>query len=371
MSFPCNRYTYVAFAVNRCAGGRGKFSVERLQWKWLIISVSFSLVVLALVLHFTVTSQTFDYLSRLNPLFLLLAIIFHFLAYGFWAMRIRTMAASLGHKVEFTYCLNLVMANLLAGAITPAQAGGEPVRIHQLYRHNVPLGDATAIVIVERVLDAIVLGIAGIGAIFLLGEMVEEVPRNLTLVITFSWLIMILFIAAFILSVRNPDLLKRFLKKVSRPFVKRWDLKRIQNLIDSIDREVDNFHDSLSRFVAHGRAGLLWGALYTGLFWFSEFIIVSLILMGIGEQPHYLLSLVAQIVIAIIMMIPLTPGSSGIAELSATSVYGLFINTSIVGVLVVVWRAIFYYLNIAVGILASIPIIQREMLRRDEDRPGS
>jgi len=92
--------------------------------------------------------------------------------------------------------------------------------------------------------------------------------------------------------------------------------------------------------------------------------------MGIGESPHYLLSLVAQIVIAIVMMIPLTPGSSGIAELSATSVYGLFINTSIVGVLVVVWRAIFYYLNIAVGILASIPIIQREMVRRDENPPG-
>ncbi|MDD1661592.1 MAG: flippase-like domain-containing protein, partial [Methanomicrobiales archaeon] len=239
--------------------------------------------------------------------------------------------------------------------------------IHQLYRHDVPLGDATAIVIVERVLDAIVLGLAGIVAIFLLGEMVEAVPGDLTAVITLSWLIMVIFIGVFVFSVKNPELLKRFLKKVSRPFVKRWDLKRIERLIESIDREVDNFHDSLSRFVAHGKGGLLWGALYTALFWFSEFIIVSLILVGIGEQPHYLLSLVAQIVIAIIMMIPLTPGSSGIAELSATSIYGLFINTSIVGVLVVVWRAIFYYLNIAVGIIASIPLIQREMLRHGGD----
>lgn len=343
--------------------------MERSQWKWLIVSVSFSLVVLALVLSFTVTEKTFEYLRRLNPLFLLLAIVFHFLAYGFWAMRIRTMAGSLGHRVGFGYCLNLVMANLLAGAITPAQAGGEPVRIHQLYRNGVPLGDATAIVVVERVLDAIVLGVAGIGAILLLGEMVGDVPADLGLVIFMSWFIMVLFIGAFVFSVRNPELLKRFLKRVSRPFVKRWDLKRIERLIGSIDREVDNFHESLSRFVAHARGGLLWGALYTGLFWFSEFIIVSLILMGIGEQPYYLLSLLAQIVIAIIMMIPLTPGSSGIAELSATSLYGLFIHSSIVGILVVVWRAIFYYLNIAVGIIASIPILKREMLRRGGDHP--
>jgi uncharacterized protein (TIRG00374 family) len=343
--------------------------VERSQWKWLIVSVSFSLVVLVLVLYFTVTERTFEYLRRLNPLFLILAVVFHFLAYGFWAMRIRTMSASLGHRVRFTYCLNLVMANLLAGAITPAQAGGEPVRIHQLYRDNVPLGDATAVVIVERVLDAIVLGVAGIGAILLLGEMVGEVPGDLTLVILGSWLVMVAFIGVFVFSVRNPELLKRLLMRISRFFVKRWDSKRIERLVASIDREVDNFHESLYRFVRHGRSGLLWGTLYTALFWFSEFIIVSLILMGIGERPHYLLSLVAQIVIAIIMMIPLTPGSSGIAELSATSIYGLFINTSIVGVLVVVWRAIFYYLNIAVGLIASIPIIQREMLRRDAGHP--
>jgi len=343
--------------------------MERSQWKWLIVSVTFSTIVLALVLYFTVSEQTFLYLRRLNPSFLLLAILFHFLAYGFWAMRIRVMAASLGHRVEFSYSLNLVMANLLAGAITPAQAGGEPVRIHQLYRHDIPLGDATAIVLMERVLDAIVLGLAGIVAIFLLGEMVENVPRELTIVLFAAWLLMVLFIGAFIYSVRNPDILKRFFKKVSKVFVKRWDLKRIERFIASIDREVDNFHDSLSRFMAHGRGGLLWGAAYTVFFWFSEFIIVSLILIGIGEQPYYLLSLLAQIVIAIVMMIPLTPGSSGIAELSATSVYGLFINTSIVGILVVVWRAIFYYMNIAVGIIASIPIFRREMLRRDENRP--
>jgi len=349
-------------------GGGGPF-IGRSQLKWLVVSIAFSLVVLALVLYFTVSKETFLYLRRLNPFFLILAIAFHFLAYGFWAMRIRVMAQSLGHRVKFSYCLNLVMANLLAGAITPSQAGGEPVRIHQLYRDNVPLGDATALVVVERVLDAIVLGVAAIAAFFILGKMVEDIPTGLSLFILFAWVLMVIAIGAFILSVRNPDLLKRFFKRVSRPFVKRWDLRRVERLIASIDREVDNFHDSMSRFMAHGRAGLLGGTVFTALFWFSEFIIVSFILMGIGEQPYYLLSLVAQIIIAVIMMIPLTPGSSGVAELSATSIYGLFIPSSIVGILVVVWRVIFYYLNIAVGIIATIPILRREMRRRDGGPP--
>jgi uncharacterized protein (TIRG00374 family) len=80
-------------------------------------------------------------------------------------------------------------------------------------------------------------------------------------------------------------------------------------------------------------------------------------------------SLIAQILVAILMMIPLTPGSSGVAELSALSIYRLFVNPAIVGVMVVLWRVIFYYLNIVVGILASIPILQRELVRRSPGDP--
>jgi len=35
----------------------------------------------------------------------------------------------------------------------------------------------------------------------------------------------------------------------------------------------------------------------------------------------------------------------------------------------VVWRVIFYYLNIVVGIVATIPILHREMALAGEDHP--
>jgi hypothetical protein len=110
--------------------------------------------------------------------------------------------------------------------------------------------------------------------------------------------------------------------------------------------------------------GLVWGTFYSLLFWFTEFIVVSFILMGLGAPPVFLTSLVAQIIIAILMMIPLTPGASGIAEISATSIYSLFVDPAIVGVMVLVWRLIFFYMNIILGILATIPILQREFTLR-------
>jgi glycosyltransferase 2 family protein len=341
--------------------------MKRSQWKWLLISVGFSTLVLGGVLYFTVDETTIDYLSRVNPLFLLFALLSHIVALGFWALRIQKMSASLGYRVSFKHCLNLVFANMLVAAVTPSQAGGEPVRIHELYRADVTLGDATAIVIMERVLDGIVLGALGAFAMLFLGSYWASLTAGMSgvsLVMYAAWISVTAFVLIFAYSVKNPDRLKRFLKRVSKWIDRRWRLKRLEHFLEVIDREVDNFHQGMSRFVRHGRSGLVWGMLFTTLFWFAEFIIASLLLVGLGQPPYLIESFVIQLVIAVIMMLPLTPGGSGIAELSATSLYGLFVPSAIVGVFVLLWRLILYYCNIVLGLLPSLSIVRREIIVR-------
>jgi hypothetical protein len=126
------------------------------------------------------------------------------------------------------------------------------------------------------------------------------------------------------------------------------------------DKEIDNFNEAVIKFVKSAKGGLLWGLLFTLLYWISEILIASLILLGLGQQPLILESFVIQLVLAILMMLPLTPGSSGIAEVGATSLYALFIPASIVGIFVVIWRMVLFYFNIALGILSSILIVRRE-----------
>jgi hypothetical protein len=112
--------------------------------------------------------------------------------------------------------------------------------------------------------------------------------------------------------------------------------------------------------VKSAKGGLVWGMLFTLLYWVSEIGIASLILLGLGQPPLILESFVIQLILAILMMIPLTPGSSGIAEVGATSMYALFIPASIVGIFVVIWRVVLFYFNIALGILSSLVIVRRE-----------
>ena len=126
------------------------------------------------------------------------------------------------------------------------------------------------------------------------------------------------------------------------------------------DKEIDNFNEAVIKFVKSAKGGLLWGMLFTLLYWISEIFVASLILLGLGQPPLILESFVIQLILAILMMLPLTPGASGIAEVGATSLYALFIPASIVGIFVVIWRVVLFYFNIALGILSSILIVRRE-----------
>jgi glycosyltransferase 2 family protein len=341
------------------------------QRKWLFISVGFSLLVLVVILYFTINEKTLTYIKEINPLFLLLAFLTHLLTMCFWALRVQKMTGSLGYRIGFFYSLNLVFANLLAAAVTPAQAGGEPVRIHELYKANVPLGDATAIVIMERVLDGIALAALAAFSMIVLTDQWKSLGTVSEVMVFVTWIFVAGCLFLFYLAVRRPDTVKSVVNRCTLFLTKTWENKRVEALIVRADKEIDNFQGATIRFVHTAKGGLMWGMLFTLLYWVSEIITASLILVGLGQPPLILESFVIQLILAILMMMPLTPGSSGIAEVGATSMYVLFIPASIVGIFVVIWRVVLYYFNIALGIVSSLIIVRREARKAENNPPPS
>lgn len=342
--------------------------MDKSQVKWLYISVGFSLLVLIIILALTINENTLTYLQQINPFFLLLAFLTHILTMCFWAWRVQKMTGSLGYRIGFFYSLNLVFANLLAAAITPAQAGGEPVRIHELYKADVPLGDATAIVIMERVLDGIALAALAAFSMIVLTDQWKSLGAVSEVMVFVTWIFVAGCLFLFYLAIRRPDLVKRVVNRCTVLLTKTWESRKVEELVCRADKEIDNFQGATLRFVHTAKGGLVWGMFFTLLYWISEIITASLILVGLGQPPLILESFVIQLILAILMMMPLTPGSSGIAEVGATSMYALFIPASIVGIFVVIWRIVLYYFNIALGILSSIIIVRREARRCEEER---
>ncbi len=333
------------------------------------LSLLFSFSVIVYIFVTTFTQETIEYILSFNLFFLAIAIGFRMLALILWGVRIQLLSRSLGYRVGLAYAVNMVLAGLLAGTITPGQAGGEPVRVHELYRAGVKIGDASAVVIMERVLDGIVLTLTGVVIMMMTQSVWGTFSMTLKILIIAAWIFFISFLLIPFLAIRYPCRMKSLIlcliSRISNLFMRtRFSSPSI---CACADREIDNFFTSITRFAGPAWWGLVAGGLVTCLFWITEFMVASVILMGLGLDSYILLSFFFQIIIAIVMMIPLTPGSSGVTEISTSSLYAIIVPSGMLGIFVLLWRFVTFYLNIIFGLLAGIVIFRRELKGRGKE----
>ena len=329
----------------------------------------FSLTVIAIVFATTFTEETVTYILSFNIYFLILAIVFRILALILWGVRIQVLSRALGYQVNLPHAVNMVLAGLLAGTITPGQAGGEPVRVHELYRVGVKVGDATAVVITERILDGIILTLLGICIMTMTSSIWSTFSVSLIILIVTAWVFLLSVLFIPFLAIRYPSKTKSFIMRLITWIAGKLSKTRFSSsrFTDRVDEEIDTFLESFSKFAGSAAWGLFAGGGATALFWIAEFMVASVILMGLGLDPNILLSFFFQILIAIIMMIPLTPGSSGITELSTSTLYALIVPTGMLGIFVLLWRFVTFYLNIILGTLAGLLIVRREVSVRSNN----
>ncbi|GAG46438.1 unnamed protein product, partial [marine sediment metagenome] len=208
----------------------------------------------------------------------------------------------------------IVIANLFLACITPSMAGGEPVRIHLLNKNGMSLGCSTAAVLGERLIDAIFILIMVPFAIFVFKDI--QGIKNLSFISSFLLIgitIFILLLALFIYAILRPKKTKAFLifiNKKLRRFSKKKESE--SKVIKRISNEVDNFSRSIVCFAGE-KTAIVKASILTFLFWSTGFIIPSIILLGLGLEPFFLESYAAQILLLVIIMMPTTPGSAGVA----------------------------------------------------------
>jgi uncharacterized protein (TIRG00374 family) len=188
----------------------------------------------------------------------------------------------------------------------------------------------------------------------------EEIPEMAIVAVWIStgFFVMLLTILAMLLS--QPQIIRKIVFKIARSFTKRWDSKQVDKLAVQIDETINRLYLTFEMFANRAKIGLIIGFLLTILFWACEYAIASVLLIGLDYPPNYLLSLLFQLIIAMILMLPTTPGGAGVAEISYAAFYSLILPSAVVGVFVVLLRLVLYYSNLLMGFVASFLIVRRE-----------
>ncbi|WGI16647.1 flippase-like domain-containing protein [Methanonatronarchaeum sp. AMET-Sl] len=312
--------------------------------KLLLISLSISIITILGIIMFTVPEGLVEGLKQIDLFYLALAATLHITGWMFWTGRVNILAKASKMPLSYFTTLKIVLSSSFAAAITPSYAGGEPVRLYLLSREEKSSGGiATAIVISERAMDIFFLIIFGTISIFVLGERFTDYI-SMQIAYLFIALIFLTTIIGVLTSLFKPIIIKKTIGFLSRP------LEKIRpGTINQINREIDSYNEVLWKYIKNKNKKLLIASILTFGLWGVEFSIPYVILTGLGQEVDFLTAWAGYALVMLIVMIPTTPGGSGVAEIGASIVYSAIAGTALIGIFVLIWRAVTYYLDLIIG----------------------
>jgi hypothetical protein len=128
-----------------------------------------------------------------------------------------------------------------------------------------PIGKASAVILGERILDAIILLLAAPFSLYLFHGLLSSDPR-LNMVIVLGGLFSVVSLVLIPYALMRPSIVKPSVNNLVEWLIRRFSDKKIgvklHRLSESIDREIDEFHESIYLFATEARAGLLYGIIY-------------------------------------------------------------------------------------------------------------
>jgi len=314
------------------------FKFKNDKAKAALIATLMSLASIIIILKFTEANFSWKLISQIQLGFLALGLFLHMLSWVFYAVRLKLLASLAGHKISFRLSLISTLASNFLAALTPSSAGGEPLRIKILADDGMSYGSATAVAVGERLLDSIFF-VAAL-ALFLI---FSNFLTGFGLKIGAFFIVLLVLLLAFLWQlVHRPERIAGFMA---------WLKKKTGNrpLVYSLEKEIWLFREAGIHLARETLRCTPVMAALTALIWMCDFLVPSALLVGMGAEPRFLLSITSQIILAIIAILPLTPGGSGVAELSMSYLYSMFVSPVLLGPLVILWRASTYFSNIVVG----------------------
>jgi len=311
-----------------------------MRWKSAFLGIAISVLTTYIIFKLTETNVTWETLRQLNPLYLILAFLFQVFFWIFWAIRLRRISLYMGYRISYLFSLRTTLSSMFLAAITPSSAGGEPLRIKMISDKGVPLGSSTLIVLAERVLDFIFFIIALLIFLALTGFS-TALGFEIAMI---SILLLFIFVYILYLILKKEENIKRFSKVLAK-------IIRKKNIEVKIEGELRNFRAGTLQLIS-SPIKLLHLFSLTAFMWSIGFMIPSLILISMKSDPEFLLSYTSQLIIVIVSLLPITPGSSGIVEATMAYLYSNFVPSSLLGSLIAIWRFITYHTNIIFGLIA-------------------
>jgi glycosyltransferase 2 family protein len=289
--------------------------------------------------------------SRQSTLFLILAVLMIFVRDLGYIIRIRLLTEK---KLSWYRSFIAIMMWEFASALSPGVVGGAAVAMFILNREGIPMGRATALVVITAFFDNLFFVLCVpliallVGHSVLFNDFSGDIAGSLvSLFWTGYGMIVLVSILLFVSLFFYPKLLKNILLTLAKlPFIRKYR-EKMAKTGDEIIITSQEFK---------GKEKGFWLSIFgaTFLSWTGRYLVINMILaafLSIGWYEH-LVVLAKQFALWVIMLVSPTPGASGVAEWGFTALLGDFASSALlISSLAVLWRLISYFPYLFIGSL--------------------
>lgn len=289
---------------------------------------------------------------------LVLAGLTVFIRDGAYIFRIRELT---GRKLSWFTAFQVIMLWEFGSAITPGAVGGIALALFILKKEGISYGRSTATIMLTTFLDNLAYVVVYTVLYATVGQNMFAVPANcadlqghemlqsISYIANKAWIgYAVLFGASAFLGIALfvvPHKARAFFHALShRAFFNRFAAK-LQHLGDEIEITSQEFKSLSIAFYLR-----VFGA--TLVSWVARYLLANALIYAVAIVPaDQLLVLARQYVIWVFIIIPSTPGASGLAEWFFQVFNCEFIpgGMGLSAALTLVWRLYSYYLYLVVG----------------------
>lgn len=269
------------------------------------------------------------------------------------AVRIQALAAALGGRLGFLTALRITLAGAFAACVTPFDTGGEPLQVYLLHKQGFEPGESTAIVTLKSLISAIarLFLVLLFPTWYLIRRRTLALPKGLETALFIGLLVYVSFFGLGVFFSAYPEYIRIIMDKVlNNRFMSKFISKSTSDTImEHVEKGVCDFRATLTMFLRERRSTLILISVLSLIAWAIAFFIPVLILQGLGIAPPFAETMAIAGIFYLAAAYAPTPGSSGAAELSLAALFGSIVPFPLLGVFVLLWRSITYYLTLIVG----------------------
>ena len=329
-----------------------KPSAERL------LSFLFLLLTLGVVLYVGFSGNDLEALGEalrtMSPAYLFLCLISWMLYVLTDALAIHHFLHMQGHSIRLWQSLRAAMTGIYYSNITPGASGGQPMQIYYLNKKGVPIGIGTSGISMKFIANQLMTVVMASALWVWNSTFVDRQLAGARWVVVIGWLINFAAVPLILLVAFHRPLVQRMAAFFIRLGHRLHLVKDPQIASLHVNTTLDSYHASVLRLSRHPRQILI----QLGLSALSVLGLMSVILFvyrAFGEEGtpwHHLLT-ISFLLFLSASYTPL-PGASGAQEGGFLLYYRGLFTQGTVGLALLVWRFMTYYLFLIIGAAATI-----------------